>query len=126
MLPQSLVEDQKQHLLQQVEEQLRQQGADNDAVKREVVKHGEEAEKEAERRVRVFFLLDTIAKDQKVFVTEGDVDVELRNIAAQNKVSPEQAREHYEKNELMADLRLSIMERKVREFLRENAKITDN
>ena len=70
--------------------------------------------------------MEAIAAKQKIFVTEGNVDVELRNIAAQNKVSPEQAREHYQKNELMGDLRLSLMERKVREFLRENAKITDN
>ncbi len=125
-LPHSLVEDQKQHLLQQLEAQMRQSGADDDAVKQELVKHTEEAHKEAERRVRVFFLLEAIAAKQKIFVTEGDVDVELRNIAAQNKVSPEQAREHYQKNELMGDLRLSLMERKVREFLRENAKITDN
>lgn len=125
-LPQSLVADQKQHLLQQIEAQLRERGADDDTVKQEVIKHTEEAEKEAERRVRVFFLLEAIAKSQKIFVTEGDIDVELRNIAAQNNVTPEQAREHYEKNDLLGDLRLSVMERKVREFLRENAKITDN
>jgi len=125
-LPQSLVKDQKQHLLQQLEGQMRQGGAGDDDVKQELVKHTEEAEKEAERRVRVFFLLDAIASSQKIFVTEGDMDVELRNIAAQNNVSPDQAREHYEKNDLLGDLRLSIMERKVREFLRDQAKITDN
>ncbi|MHC4899124.1 MAG: trigger factor [Planctomycetota bacterium] len=125
-LPHGLVADQKQHLLKQLEAQMRQGGADDDAVKQELVKHNEEAEKESERRVRVFFLLEAIAKKQKIFVTEGDVDVELRNIAAQNNVTPEQAREHYKDNDLLGDLRLSIMERKVREFLRENAKITDN
>lgn len=125
-LPQSLVADQKQHLLGQIEAQLRQRGANDDIVQQELIKHGEEAETEAERRVRVFFLLEAIAKRQKIFVTEGDIDVELRDIAAQNKVTPDQAREHYEKHDLLGDLRLSIMERKVREFLRENAKITDN
>jgi trigger factor len=125
-LPHSLVQDQKKHLLEQLEAQMRQGGADDDAVKQELVKHTEEAHKEAERRVGVFFLLDSIATNEKIFVTEGDVDVELRNIAAQNKVSPDQTREHYESNELMGDLRLSLMERKVREFLRDNATITDN
>ena len=80
---------------------------------------------EAMQKVRVFFVLDKIARDEKVFVTEGDVDVELRNIAAANSVPYEEARKYYEEQNMVADLRLSIMERKVRDFLRENAKITD-
>ena len=49
----------------------------DDTVKQELVKHTEEAEKEAERRVRVFFLLEAIAKSQKIFVTEGELKADI-------------------------------------------------
>ena len=96
-----------------------------DAIKAELEKHDEEAAKEATQRVRVFFLLESIAKAEKIFVTEGDIDVELRNLAATNQVGLDEVKKHYEENNLLDDLRWSIREGKVREFLRENAKITD-
>ena len=73
----------------------------------------------------MFFLFEAIAKKEKIFVTEGDIEVELRAIAAQNNVTPEQVREHYENHKLLPDLRLGIMERKVRDLLRESATLTD-
>ena len=91
----------------------------------EVEKHEDAAREEATQKVRAFFVLDKIAQDEKIFVTEGEVDVEFRNIGAANNASYEDAKKHYEDNKLVGDLRLSIMERKVRDFLRQNAKITD-
>lgn len=124
-IPSSLVEDQKNHLLSQAGEQMKQQGMDDEAIKAELEKHQEEAAKEANQRVRVFFLLETIAKSEKIFVTESDVDVELRNIAAANQATPDQVKKHYEENKLLDDLRWNVRERKVRDFLRDSAKITD-
>ena len=118
-------EDQKKYLMQQAAQSLKERGMPEDAIEAEVEKHEDAAREEAHQKVRVFFILDRIARDEKVFVTEGDVDVELRNIAATNNVPYEEARKYYEEQDLVADLRLSIMERKVRDFLRENAKITD-
>ena len=124
-IPTSLIEDQKKHLLDQASEQMKQQGMDERAVEAELAKHEEEAAKEASQRVRVFFLLETIAKAEKIFVTEGDVDVELRNIAAANQSTPDKVKKHYEENNLLDDLRWGVRERKVRDFLRDSAKITD-
>ena len=125
-IPKTLVADQKDHLLAQAGEQMKQQGMDEDAIKAELEKHEEDAATEAEQRVRVFFLVEAIAKSEKIFVTEGDVDVEFRNIAAANNVTYEEVKKYYEEQDVVGDLRLGIMERKVRDFLRENAKITDN
>ena len=69
--------------------------------------------------------MEGIARQEKIFVTETDVDVQLRNIAAENKVPPEQVREYFTAENRLGDLRVGIMERKVREFLREKADITD-
>ncbi|MCA8957926.1 MAG: trigger factor [Planctomycetes bacterium] len=124
-VPESMVEGQKKHMLRQAAEQMKENGADEQTIAAELAKHDAEAAKEAESKVRVFFLLDTIARREKIFVTEGDLDVELRNIAAANGVSAEQVRSYYQEHDMISDLRLAIMERKVREFLRNSAKITD-
>ncbi len=124
-IPDSLIEDQKQHLLKQAGEQMKQQGMDEEAIKAEVEKHDNDAATEAEQRVKVFFILEAIAQNEKIFVTETDVDAEFRTIAAGNQMSPQDVRKHYEDNKLLDDLRWGVRERKVRDFLRENAKITD-
>jgi len=124
-IPNSLIEDQKQHLLKQAGEQMKQQGMDEVAIKAEVEKHENDAATEAEQRVKVFFILEAIAQNEKIFVTETDVDAEFRTIAAGNQMSPQDVRKHYEDNKLLDDLRWGVRERKVRDFLRENAKITD-
>jgi len=124
-VPQSMIEDQKQFLMNQAAQQLKERGMDEAAIKAELAKHDEAAQEEANQKVRAFFVLDKIARDEKIFVTEGEVDVEFRNIAAANNVSYEAAKKHFEENDQVGNLRLEIMERKVRDFLRENAKITD-
>ena len=124
-LPASMVEEQAEQGLRGFAERLEQNGLDKDEIEQRVNDAKEEARQDAERRVRTFFLLDAIAKKERIFVTEGDVEVELRDIAAQNNVSVNDVREHYESHKLLPDLRLGIMERKVRDFLRGHAKLTD-
>jgi trigger factor len=124
-VPASMIEDQKQFLMNQAAQSLKERGMEEEAIKAEVEKHEDAAREEATQKVRAFFVLDKIAQDEKIFVTEGEVDVEFRNIGAANNASYEDAKKHYEDNKLVGDLRLSIMERKVRDFLRQNAKITD-
>jgi FKBP-type peptidyl-prolyl cis-trans isomerase (trigger factor) len=71
-----------------------------------------------------------VARQQKLFVTENDTEAELRAIAAANSndgqhVTVAMVRDHLEKNNQLGELRLALLERKVRDFLRENAKIVD-
>ncbi len=105
---------------------LRQAKVPDEEVTEKVKEAEAEARQEAEKRVRIFFLLDAIARQQKIFVTESDVEEALRAVAGQHQVTPDVVRKHYEENNLMGDLRLGILERKVRDFLRENAEITDS
>jgi trigger factor len=84
-----------------------------------------EARTDAERRVRLFFLIEGVARQQKLFVTENDVEGEIRKIAQSNGVAPQAVIEHLEKNNQMGELRLALLERKVRDFLRENARLVD-
>jgi trigger factor len=124
-LPETLVAEQAQASLRQFEQRLRESGMGDDEIHKRLEDSKAEAHRDAERRVRLFFLIDAIARKEKLFVTEGDVEAEIRRIAQHHNVPPGQAAELLEKNNQMAELRLGLLERKVRDYLRENAKIVD-
>ena len=124
-LPASLVDEQAEQQGKSYREQLEQQGAEEAEIEKKLEDARDEIHNHAQRRVRLFFLMEGIARQEKIFVTETDVDVQLRNIAAENNVPPEQVREYFTAENRLGDLRVGIMERKVREFLREKANITD-
>lgn len=124
-LPASLVAEQTEANLRQFGNRLKEQGASEDEVKKKLEESKGEAENDAIRRVRLFFLVEAIARREKLFVTETDLDQEIKKIAEQNKVTPGQVLQYLEQNKQLSDLRLALMERKVRDFLRENARIVD-
>ena len=129
-VPPSLVEEQRRASLATFEQRLKQAGGSAEDIQKKLEESQGEAQQDAERRVRLFFLIEAVAKQQKLFVTENDTEAELRAIAAANsnegqQVTPAMVREHLEKNNQLGELRLALLERKVRDFLRENAKIVD-
>ncbi len=129
-VPPSLVEEQQRAALAAFEQRLRENGASDDEVKKRLEESQGEAQQDALRRVRLFFLIEAVAQRQKLFVTESDIDQELRAIAAANsgegqQVTAAQVRDHLEQENRLGELRLGLLERKVRNFLRDNAKIVD-
>lgn len=124
-LPPSLVAEQTRASLAGFAQRLEQNGLGKDDIDKKLEESKAEAETDAQRRVKLFFLVDAIARQQKLFVTENDVDAEVRNIAQQNQVTPAQVVEYLEKNQQTGELRLGLLERKVRDFLRDTARIVD-
>ncbi|MBM3974590.1 MAG: trigger factor [Planctomycetes bacterium] len=129
-LPPSLVEEQQQAALGSLAHRMQESGAGEDEIRKKLDESKDEAKQDAERRVRLFFLIEAVARQQKLFVTENDIEAELRAIALANsnenvQFTSAQAREFLEQQNRLGELRLSILERKVRDFLRENAKIVD-
>lgn len=125
-LPEGLVQDETAGQLRNFEARMKQANVGEEEIKQKLEEAQGEARQEAEKRVRIFFLLEAVAREQKIFVTENDVEDALRALAAQNNVTPDDVRKHYEQHNLMGDLRLGVMERKVRDFLRDSAEITDS
>ena len=125
-LPESLVDEQKQHSLQAFAQRLHEAGFGEQEIRQKLEESQEEAAEEARTKVRAFFMLDAIARQEQIPVTDEDVHVELRNIAEAHNAPIEQVHQHFQEHGRIADLRVGIMERKVRVFLRENAAITDN
>ncbi|GAB4161784.1 MAG: trigger factor [Planctomycetota bacterium] len=124
-LPPSLVEEQTEASLHAFAHRLEESGMSKEDIDKKIEESRAEAEADARRRVKLFFLVQAIAEKQKIFVTEGDIQNEVRAIAEQNRVTPAKVAEFLEKNRQWGELRLSLLERKVREFLRDSAKIVD-
>ena len=129
-LPPSLVEEQQRASLGALAQRMQQGGANDEDIKKKLEESQAEAHQDAQRRVRLFFLIEAVARQQKLFVTETDVEQELRAIAlanssAENQFTSGQVRDHLERENRLGELRLALLERKVRDFLRDNAKIVD-
>lgn len=124
-LPDSLIAEQQQASLQNFAQRLKQAGMKDEEIEKKLEEAKDEAQQDAKRRVRLFFLIEAIARQQKLFVTENDIEAEIRSIAMANNASAEQVVEYLQKNNQLGELRLAILERKVRDFLRENAVIVD-
>ena len=128
--PPSMVEEQQQSSLQAYAQRLQQEGVGEEEVQKRLEESKEEALADAERRVQMFFLIDAVAQQQGLSVAEADVKAELEAIAQANS-SPEQQLtaaqvfSHLQEQNRLGELQLSLLERKVRDFLRENGQIVD-
>ena len=128
--PPSMVEEQQQSSLEAYAQRLQQEGVGEEEVQKRLEESKEEALADAERRVQMFFLIDAVAQQQGLSVAEADVKAELEAIAQANS-SPEQQLtaaqvfSHLQEQNRLGELQLSLLERKVRDFLRENGQIVD-
>ncbi len=124
-LPAKIIEEETEGRLKQFIEELKKQGSTEEQAKAQAEEARAEAEEDARRTIRNLFLIEAIAKKEKLFVTETDVRNELQVIASENKVSLDDVQKEFETRNLFGELRLELMNRKVRNFLRETVKMTD-
>jgi len=129
-LPPSLVEEQQQSSLQAYGQRLQQEGVPVEQIQERLEAAKDESLQDAERRVRMFFLIDAIAQQQELTVDEAEVQAELEAIAQANsgpeqQITAAQVFSHLQEQNRLGELQLSLLERKVREFLRENGRVVD-
>jgi len=125
-LPEGLVEEESQHRLSQYSDHLREQGADDEVIEKQLATAKEEVSNDSRLAVRNLFLVDAIAKKEKLFVTESDVEQQIGRIAAENQATVEDVKKYLEEKNLIGELRMDLVNRKVRDFLRATAKISDS
>jgi trigger factor len=128
--PPSLVEEQQQASLGAYAQRLQQQGMPEEEIQQQLESSKEEAQKDAERRVQMFFLIEAVAQQQGLTVEQADLEAELESIAQANSTPEQQLTAgqvfaHLKEQNRIGELQLSLLERKVREFLRENGQIVD-
>lgn len=125
-LPTRLVEEATQRATQQrLIDLISRQALKKDEAEEKLAAEKDEIRAEVERNFREELLLDAIGAKEKIFALEDDITAELQRIAAENDTTVSVVRDYYQKQGTLSELRGRIRERKVREWLREQAKITE-
>ena len=124
-LPSMMVEEQTQARLNQLGQQMSQQGVPDDKIKAHLETQKENANEAAQKGVRELFLMQAVAEAEKLLVSQDDMKAEVQSIAARNNAKPEDVVKYYQENGLFDQMAIELLERKVRKFLRENAVVKE-
>lgn len=123
-LPERIVQEQTESSLARFRALREAGGAKPEEVAAEVAAREKESRQNAVRQVKGFFLIEAIGRKEKLFVTDEEVRAELQAIADRNQSRLEEVLAYYEQQNLLPMLRLELLERNVRRFLRENAEVS--
>ncbi|WP_438347138.1 trigger factor [Paenibacillus sp. FA6] len=125
-IPQAMISSEVQNMMTDFDNRLRSQGMDLDMflsfsgqTKADLQ---EQMKVDAEKRVRNNLVLEQVAKDEKIEVTEEDVTNELETLSVSYKRSPEELRSVLAANGSLNSLREEISLRKTVDFLLSNSK----
>jgi trigger factor len=124
-LPQMMVDEQTQARLNQLAQQMAQQNVPQDKIQAQLESQKDNAREAARKGCRALFLMQAVAEAEKLLVTQDDMKAEVQTIAARNNAKPEEVVEYYQKNGLLDQMAIELLERKVRRFLRENAVVKE-
>jgi trigger factor len=124
-VPPSLVKSEQVRVLRRFEMNLRQEGLPEEAIVERVLEAKEEAEGMVTRNLQGSFILERIAADRKVLVTENEVAQELMTMASRYNRTAAEMQEYVERNGLLQALRGSLKERKTLRELRDVLDIVD-
>ena len=123
-LPEPMLEAQIEARRGQAKAQLVQGGASEEEAEAQVNSEADGTRTAAEKSLRALFLVERIGEAEKLQVSQNDLVAELRQIAQRNQASFEDVKKYYEENGLFQQLSVELLERKVRQLLRTEAKIS--
>ena len=121
--PKGVVERRLVSLAESTVGSLRQRGLTEEAIQKELQSIYEKLRPEAERQVRLSFLLDTIAKQEKLQLSDSDFEIKYKEIALRHRQSEEPVRKYYaEHPEAKESLGVQILNEKVIQLIKDNAR----
>jgi len=122
-IPDSLVEEQAKALASDTKLRLASQGVDlkNLGVSEEKLEH--DYREMATKQVRTFLILEKIADQEGIKVTEGETEDHLREISERIHQKFDVVKRYYEKNGLISEVTAGIMSEKTLNFLLQKASV---
>lgn len=123
--PKSLKDRQLKYMIDDAKRKLEQKGFKRAELDKKEDEFVSKFKDDAERQVRLFFILDEIASLEKIEVLPEDIDTAFKTIAAQTGKSEQEIKDYYEKEDLLSDLEEKIREGKTIEFLMQEANVTE-
>lgn len=125
-IPNSLIDVQARNLLNNFAQDLQQRGVDVNQVEKDFIQMAyNQMRGQAERDVRGAMLLEKIAEQENVEVSDEEITEEIQKIAAHYRATPEAVRASLAQQGGEDGVANSLRTRKAVEALMNNAKITD-
>lgn len=124
-IPESLVNSQKQELLNQLKSNYILQGGKKEEVGSKVKEWEDEVRKESMGRVKLSFILEEIAQRENIQVSEGDLDKRIEVISQRSGKNKDEVKRYLEIKSLIPGLKAELRDRKTREFLLSEAKVIE-
>ena len=125
-LPPVMVEREIDHMLEHFEQHLRFQGMNLEMYKQFSGKDDkdlrEEFREEAEKKVRANLVLEAIAKEENLEVTDEEIDEELEKLAEQLNQSKDEVRRLLEERDGLEGIKNQLLTRKAVDLLVSNSK----
>jgi trigger factor len=122
-VPESLVEEQAKALVSDIKLRLATQGMTIDTLGVSEGKLQEDYRETAMRQVRTFLILEKIAGQEGITVTDEEVEDRLREISEKAHQKFDVVKRYHEKNGLIPKVKAGIMNEKTLNFLLEKANI---
>ncbi len=122
-IPQSLVNSQKQQLLQQLKLNHSLQAEEKEALESKEKKLEAEAGKEAVRRVKLSFILEEIAQRENIQLKEEDLEKRVEVIAQRSGKTKDEIKQYLVQQNLIPGLKAELIDKKTIEFLLNKAQI---
>ncbi len=122
-VPQSLVAYQKENLIKRMKDYLQNQGAPKEYVEKQAELGDAKFQEEAEKNVRLSYILNAIYTNENLAVTDADIEAEKNKMKSSNPGREEAVDKYF--SEKKEDLMLSLKESKLFKFLLDNAKIKE-
>lgn len=124
-LPEPIVAEQADSKVEEIRAALEEQGLEGSELEARLAEERQVAFENSAKAMRAIYLMEEVAREKKIEVSRDDFEKEFQAIAERNNVGADQVRKYYQEEHLLQQLALELLERKVRVYLRENAKIQE-
>jgi trigger factor len=124
-IPEDVVKEETARRVERVRAMQRMKGASEEEIEEKVAEAKASEREVVERDFRATFLLDAIAKKEKIFVTENEVKERVAQMAAAYHRSVEEMEEYLEQRDMLGGIRSQMREEKVHEILRKRVKLEE-
>ncbi len=111
--------------LERIRMELMQRGVEQDEVENKLAEVRERSESQTRDHMRSWFVLERVANDEDIVVSEQEINGRIATMAMQQGARPDALRAELVKHDRIMPLARSIRERKATDLLVSRAKITD-
>jgi trigger factor len=122
-VPDSLVEEQKNYLLNRLSDYFKRQGISEEEWKKNKEQWAGKYQEEAERNVRISYILNAVAREEKIDASDEDMAKELERLKQANPQRPADVEKYFSESKIR--IASHLKEEKIFAFLMDHAKIKE-